>query len=163
MRRVVPFIAACALVGVLAPAADAGLPLPAAQLSVSPNPATTDDEITIGNAAGDANTCEGGEVTYLVMKTDGEGPVAYDTTTPDENGDWSITIDPIPVAGDFTVSAECNGVDKGAENVPTALPDFEYDDVLLTVTQASASSSTTTAAPTTSAAAATATRPSFTG
>lgn len=163
MKRLVPFLAAAALVVVLAPAADAGAPLPPAQLNVTPNPATTDDPVVIGNQPGAANTCLDGEVTYLVMKSDGEGPVAYDTTQPDEDGNWAVTIDPIPVAGTFTVSAECTSdEDEGAPLEPAAFADFVYVDVELVVTQAevptSSSSSTTS-----TAAQAVSTKPTFTG
>ena len=57
MRRFVPFVAVAALVVVLSGSADAGVVVQS-QLAVTPNPATTAQPITIGNAPGDANTCE---------------------------------------------------------------------------------------------------------
>ena len=157
MRRFVPLVAVAALVVVLSGSADAGVVLQS-QLAVTPNPATTAQPITIGNAPGDANTCEEGAVTYLVMKSDGEGPVAYDTIDPDPDGNWTVTIDPIPVAGTFTVSADCTGEPTETTMLePVALADFQYVDVELVVTDAVVPSSSTSQAP------AAATRPTFTG
>ena len=156
MRRFIPLVAVAALVVVLSGSADAGVVVQS-QLAVTPNPATTAQSITIGNAPGDANTCEDGQVTYLVMKSDGEGAVAYDTIDPDPDGNWTVTIDPIPVAGTFTVSADCTGEPSGTTIVePVALADFQYADVDLVVTEAGVPTSTTQAP-------ATSTRPTFTG
>jgi hypothetical protein len=157
MKRFMPLVAVAALVVMLSGSADAGVVVQS-QLAVTPNPATTEQAITIGNAPGVANTCEDGQVTYLVMKSDGEGPVAYDTIDPDPDGNWTVTIDPIPVAGTFTVSADCTGGPSGTTIVaPVALADFQYADVDLVVTAAVVPSSSTTAAPAAS------TRPTFTG
>jgi hypothetical protein len=157
MRRFIPVVAVAALVVVLSGSADAGVQL-SSQLAVSPNPATTTQAVTIANAPGAANTCEGGEVFYSVVKTDGEGAVAADTIEPDPDGNWTVTIDPIPVAGTFIVSADCTGEPSGTTIVaPLALADFTYADVELVVTQAVVPSSSTTQAPAAS------TRPSFTG
>ena len=157
MRRFIPLLAVAALVVVLSGSADAGVVVQS-QLAVTPNPATTAQPITIGNTPGDANTCEDGVVTYLVMKSDGEGPVAFDTIDPDPDGNWTVTIDPIPVAGTFTVSADCAGESTGTTVLlPEALADFQYADVELVVSDAVVPSSSTTAAPAAS------TRPTFTG
>lgn len=154
MRRFIPLVAVAALVVVLSGSADAGVVLQS-QLAVTPNPATTAQAITIGNAPGDENTCEGGEVFYAVVKTDGEGAVAADTIEPDPDGNWTVTIDPIPVAGTFIVSADCTGEPSGTTIVePVALPDFDYAEVELVVTDAAVA---TTEAPAAS------TRPTFTG
>jgi hypothetical protein len=166
MKRWSSLAAGCvvALVMGWAPAADAGAPV-APEMDVNPNPATTEQSITIGNAPGAANTCEGGDVTLTVVKTDGEGAVVDQGVSPDPDGNWSTTIDPIPVAGTFTVSATCTGVEK--PDSVQALPDFSYQDVTLVVTQvepsSSSSSTTSTSASSTSAANGVTTRPSFTG
>jgi hypothetical protein len=161
MRRLVPFAAVVALVVVLSGSADAGVVVQS-QLAVTPNPATTAQPITIGNAPGDANTCEKGEVFYSVVKVgaEGEGAVAAGTIVPDENGegDWSVTIDPIPVPGHFTVSADCTSDETGTTLLqPDAVADFDYADVDLVVTEAVVPSSSTSEAPAAS------TRPTFTG
>jgi hypothetical protein len=165
MKRIAPFFVVFALVIVLAPSANAGAPV-TSELAVNPNPATTADDITIGNAEGSANTCQSGEVLFEVDAVDDtdDEPAAIEFVEPDENGDWSFTIDPL-AAGDYVVSADCRELIEESVNLPTRFPFFSYENVELTVTQAdtSSSSSSTTAAPSTSAAAAAATRPTFTG
>lgn len=163
MKRLVPFLAACALVVVAAPAADAGIAPGPADLVVTPNPATTTDSITIGNEDNDQSRCDKGEVFYSVVKSDGEGAVAADTVAPDESGNWSVTIDAIPVAGTYVVSADCTAVDDDEVLEPVALPDFVYVDAELTVTQAVVPSSSSASTTSTVGTEAVTTRPSFTG
>jgi hypothetical protein len=162
MKRLVPFLAVCALVVVAAPAADAGIAPGPADLVVTPNPATTTDSITIGNENNAQSTCDKGQVFYSVVKSDGEGAVAADTVAPDESGNWSVTIDAIPVAGTYVVSADCTAVDDDRLQ-PAALPDFVYVDAELTVTQAEVPTSSSSSTTSTVGAEAASTRPSFTG
>jgi hypothetical protein len=143
MRRFIPLLAVAALVVVLSGSADAGVVVQS-QLTVTPNPATTAQPITIGNAPGDANTCEDGVVTYLVMKSDGEArsPSARSIPAPTGTG---RSIDPIPVAGIHRVGRLRAG--RQPDSPAGSVGRFPVPDVELVVTDAVVPSSSTTAAP----------------
>ena len=155
---------ACALVlaaTAFAATADAGQPSGAMQ--ATPDGATTDDDVTISNQAGDDNTCEGGFVNLFVENEDFE-TVFDDVVEPDGDGNWEQNLGQLP-AGDYLAEADCANLVEELDGLqPQAQPFFAYADLEFTVTQVEPTT-TSTEAPTTSASTqpAAEVRPTFTG
>jgi hypothetical protein len=145
----------------------------------TPDPATTEQTVTIANQPGDDNTCEAPIATLTATPAGIDLPivtvevyspsdtlVAEEDVEADENGDWSVTVGPFAETGTYTAEAVCiwDSLQKFAS--PSRAANFQYIAVDFEVVEVppSSSTTTTTAAPTTTAAAAAATAaPRFTG
>jgi len=161
---------------------------PVAQMTATPDPASTTEVVTIANEAGAANTCElplvpsdlsapqgiseTTRVALVVEDPDG-GEVFDETVLPDEDGNWSAEVGPFERGGVYTVTAQCYNPIFADFIVPSASADFGYAPISFEVvaqapttvtpttpTSAVPGSSTTV---TTAAAAAAKTTPRFTG
>jgi hypothetical protein len=178
-RRVVAaFVAGVSLLATPA-VASAGAPL-ASNMVATPDPATTEDTITIANGPSEADTCEAPfaeltstptgillPVVYIdIFGPSGDG-VLKTEAEPDANGDWSVTVGPFDEAGTYTAEATCEWDELLKFATPARSADFSYEPLEFEVTQVAPTPTApaTTAAPTTTAAAAAAATaaPRFTG
>lgn len=77
------------------------------QLSVTPNPLSTAETLTVGNQSGPANTCAPPSAVEVRVVGDG-GTIASSTVGVDDAGNWSATFaaGSIPV-GTYEVQASC--------------------------------------------------------
>jgi hypothetical protein len=159
-------------------AAQAGR-IPVGNMQATPDPATTEQTVTIANQPGDDNTCEapiaeleatpagfGLPTVNVDVYSPSDVLVAEEEVEADANGDWSVTVGPFDEVGTYTAEALCIWDLFQKFATPARSANFQYIAVEFDVIEVppSSSTTTTTAAPTTTAvAAAAAAAPRFTG